>query len=99
MPDDTDVVTRLSGDTHYMLMHCFAVIQAAAGEEEDRETNGPGDTATQTGTRTTLNDLYDTLRKLEEEEHFPTHRGDKKTSWCKWQLEKKKFIDSVQNHF
>ena len=82
----------VSRDIHDMLvsrdfMHCFAVIQAAAGEEEDRETNGPGDTATQTGTRTTLNDLYDTLRKLEEEEHFPTHRGDKKMSWCKCQLD------------
>ncbi|XP_076449494.1 centrosomal protein of 131 kDa-like isoform X2 [Babylonia areolata] len=56
-------------------------LQAAAGEGVEKESNAGGESATQTGTRTTLNDLYDTLRKLEEEEHFVTQRSEKKPSW------------------
>ncbi|KAK7506382.1 hypothetical protein BaRGS_00002494 [Batillaria attramentaria] len=60
-------------------------IQPATGdggdEEDEKQTNGPGDSATQTGTRTTLNDLYDTLRKLEEEENLVTPQAVKKPSW------------------
>ena len=32
-------------------------------------------------TRTTLNDLFDTLKKLEEEETFISSRQEKKNSW------------------
>ncbi|KAK7111870.1 centrosomal protein of 131 kDa-like [Littorina saxatilis] len=71
-------------------------LQAAAGEEEDKETNGPGDTATQSGTRTTLNDLYDTLRRLEEDEHFPSARTEKKKSWLD-DLEKDQEDDDGSN--
>ena len=33
-------------------------------------------------TKTTLDDLFDTLKKLEEEEQLATARPDKKNSWC-----------------
>ena len=35
-------------------------------------------------TKTTLDDLFDTLKKLEEEEQLATARPDKKNSWCKY---------------
>ncbi|KAL8567610.1 hypothetical protein ACOMHN_054423 [Nucella lapillus] len=60
----------------------FLQAAAAGGEGAERESGGgEGGSPTQTGTRTTLNDLYDTLRKLEEEEHFATQRSQKKHSW------------------
>ena len=72
---------------HWLLLQLIVtMILQTASREEEKETNEPGDTATQTGTRTTLNDLYDTLRKLEEEEHFPTQRSEKKMSWCRYLL-------------
>ena len=38
---------------------------------------------TEAHTTTTLEDLYSTLKKLEEEENFLTARSEKKQSWCK----------------
>lgn len=54
-------------------------------EESDRvaPADGKGDPGTLVATRTTLSDLYDTLRKLEEEENFLTQRSEKRTSLCK----------------
>ncbi|XP_067670950.1 centrosomal protein of 131 kDa-like [Haliotis asinina] len=43
----------------------------------------------QAATRSTLNDLFDTLKKLEEEENFVTPRAEKRTSWLT-ELEKRK---------
>ncbi|XP_041362383.1 centrosomal protein of 131 kDa-like isoform X2 [Gigantopelta aegis] len=42
-----------------------------------RESENPG----KSQTRTTLNDLFDTLKKLEEEETFVSARQEKKNSW------------------
>ena len=44
---------------------------------------GGTDKATEANTRTTLEDLYSTLKKLEEEENFLSARTEKKHSWCK----------------
>jgi len=57
---------------------------AASGGEgaDDDNTISPS----QTATRTTLDDLMQTLKKLEEEDKFPTARKDKNEkpmSWCK----------------
>ena len=38
--------------------------------------------ASESMTKTTLDDLFDTLKKLEEEEQLATARPDKKNSWC-----------------
>ncbi|PVD37615.1 hypothetical protein C0Q70_00211 [Pomacea canaliculata] len=62
---------------------CQTDLQAALPlEESDRvaPADGKGDPGTLVATRTTLSDLYDTLRKLEEEEHFLTQRSEKRTS-------------------
>ncbi|GFO00920.1 centrosomal protein of 131 kda-like [Plakobranchus ocellatus] len=50
--------------------------------QEDAELTVTGtDKATEANTRTTLEDLYSTLKKLEEEENFLSARTEKKHSW------------------
>ena len=35
------------------------------------------------GTKSTLNDLLETLKKLEEEEHLEPPKPERKNAWCK----------------
>ena len=42
--------------------------------------------ASESMTKTTLDDLFDTLKKLEEEEQLATARPDKKNSWCMYYM-------------
>ena len=56
---------------------------ASGGEGADESNASPS----QTATRTTLDDLMQTLKKLEEEDKFPSARKDKNEkplSWCKF---------------
>jgi len=35
-------------------------------------------------TKTTLDDLFETLKKLEEDEQLATARPERKNAWCRW---------------
>lgn len=53
----------------------------SVGHENVEGAAGGTDKATEANTRTTLEDLYSTLKKLEEEENFLSARSEKKHSW------------------
>ncbi|RUS74495.1 hypothetical protein EGW08_017746 [Elysia chlorotica] len=53
----------------------------SAGHEDSEGATGGTDKVTEANTRTTLEDLYSTLKKLEEEENFLSVRTEKKHSW------------------
>ncbi|GFR90984.1 centrosomal protein of 131 kDa-like [Elysia marginata] len=60
------------------------ISQRAVGHEGHGDMEGAAggtDKATEANTRTTLEDLYSTLKKLEEEENFLSARTEKKHSW------------------
>lgn len=58
---------------------CFQSVSNIQPLDSSREPI-PG---SESGTKSTLNDLLETLKKLEEDEHLETPRPEKKNAWCK----------------
>lgn len=52
----------------------------ASARDNDAASNVTGSEAV---TKTTLDDLFETLKKLEEEEQLASARPERKNAWCK----------------
>ena len=69
-----------------VLIFCYSLtFQEVSANQNDSADNEAVSNVTPSDsvTKTTLDDLFETLKKLEEEEQLATARPEKKNAWCK----------------